>query len=205
MTDSTEIDSAVSGNTATLSHYTTAMHRDIEKVLIPRGAIARRVEALAIEIMNDIGGTASDGQLLLVPVLTGSLVFVADLVRHLPVKMRIGVVTASSYPGASTTSTGTVEMGPLPPDMTGCDVLIVDDILDSGRTITRIRGEIEASAPNSVRACVMLRKKIPAAMATKCEYVGFDIEDEFAVGYGLDYDGYYRNLPDVCALRVPTS
>jgi len=80
-------------------------------------------------------------------------------------------------------------------------VLIVDDILDSGRTITRIRSEIEARRPKSVRACVLLRKTIPSAMNTPCEYVGFDIPDAFVVGYGLDYDNYYRNLPDIGTLK----
>jgi hypoxanthine phosphoribosyltransferase len=80
-------------------------------------------------------------------------------------------------------------------------VLIVDDILDSGSTIRLVRQEIERRQPLSVRACVLLRKTIPSALATPCEYVGFDIPDEFVVGYGLDYDHYYRNLPDIGTLK----
>ena len=76
-------------------------------------------------------------------------------------------------------------------------VLLVDDILDSGKTLTRIRAELEKLQPKSIQSCVLLRKKIDSAMHVPCEYVGFDIEDEFVVGYGLDYDGYYRNLPDI--------
>ena len=76
-------------------------------------------------------------------------------------------------------------------------VLLVDDILDSGNTLTRIRSELETMQPKSIQSCVLLRKKIASAMAVPCEYVGFDIEDEFVVGYGLDYDGYYRNFPDI--------
>ena len=80
-------------------------------------------------------------------------------------------------------------------------MLIVDDILDSGGTIRRVREEIESRNPKSVRTCVLLRKKIETAMETPCDYVGFDIENEFVVGYGLDFDDYYRNLPDIGVLK----
>jgi len=89
----------------------------------------------------------------------------------------------------------------MPEDFAGKHVLIVDDILDSGSTIRRIREQIAERGPKSVRACVLLRKKLVSAMDTPCEYVGFDIPPEFVVGYGLDYDNYYRNLPDIVTLK----
>ena len=91
--------------------------------------------------------------------------------------------------------------GVKPETLAGKHVLIVDDILDSGTTIRRIRGEIEQCAPKEVKACVLLRKTIPSALQTPCEFVGFDIPDVFVVGYGLDYDDYYRNLPDIGVLK----
>ena len=87
----------------------------------------------------------------------------------------------------------------------GKHVLIVDDILDSGETIRVIRDELQQRGPKSIRACVLLRKQRPSALETPCEYVGFDIPDEFVVGYGLDYQSYYRNLPDVCTIKGDAS
>lgn len=142
-----------------------------------------------------------DGEIVLVPILTGSIIFVADLMRCLPNKIRIGVVTATSYPGKSTTSQGAALASELPDDLEGKHVLVVDDILDSGNTIRLVREEIARRNPLSVRVCVLLRKQRPVAMDTPCEYVGFDIPDEFVVGYGLDYDDYYRNLPDIGTLK----
>jgi hypoxanthine phosphoribosyltransferase len=179
---------------------------DIDRILIDRTRIAARIREMGAQIRNDyeavLRQSGGAGEIVLVPVLTGSIIFVADLMRELPHKVRISVLGASSYPGASTASTGTVTLtGGLPDDMSGKHVLIVDDILDSGRTIRRIREEIQRRHPRSVRACVLLRKTVPAAMSTPCEYVGFDIPDEFVVGYGLDYDNFYRNLPDIGTLK----
>jgi hypoxanthine phosphoribosyltransferase len=176
---------------------------DIDRILISREQIAKRIRELGAEIqrdLDDLGRSAGEGDIVIVPVLTGSIIFVADLMRELPSKVRINVVAASSYPGKATTTKG-VQMGSMPDDLAGKHVLIVDDILDSGSTIRAIRKEIGAKHPRSLRCCVLLRKRIPSAMETPCEYVGFDIADEFVVGYGLDYDNYYRNLPDVGTLK----
>jgi len=174
---------------------------DIDRVLITRGAISARIAELGREIQRDLAGLGADAEVVLVPILTGSIIFIADLMRQLPNKIRISVVTASSYPGASTASKGAQLVGSLPQDLENKHVLIVDDILDSGSTIRLIREEVLRRNPRSVRTCVLLRKALPAARATPCEYVGFDIPDEFVVGYGLDYDNYYRNLPEVCTLK----
>jgi len=182
------------------------LHRvqaDIEKILIGREQIAQRIKELGAAIRRDLDDWSRDGEVVLVPVLTGSIIFVADLMRELPNKIRISVIAASSYPGRSTQSKGAQIAGSLPgeDEIAGKHVLIVDDILDSGSTIRLIRAELQKRNPKSVRACVLLRKTIPSALETPCEYVGFDIPDEFVVGYGLDYDNFYRNLPDVGTLK----
>jgi hypoxanthine phosphoribosyltransferase len=175
---------------------------DIERILIDRQRIAQRIREMGAQIRHDYQGMTGEAEIVLVPVLTGSIIFVADLMRELPNKVRISVIGATSYPGKATASTGEVMLtGDLPHDLAGKHALIVDDILDSGRTIRTMREEIARRHPQSVRACVLLRKSIPSAMATPCEYVGFDIPDAFVVGYGLDYDNYYRNLPDIGTLK----
>lgn len=171
------------------------MIQDIDQILIARGAISDRVRELGEAItknLEDVG----EHEIALVAVMTGSLIFVADLMRHLPMKIQIQLMTASSYIGKSTKSNNDPMLGKLP-EVKDMHVLLVDDILDSGKTLTRIRTELEQLQPRSIQSCVLLRKKLDSAMHVPCEYVGFDIEDEFVVGYGLDYDGYYRNLPDI--------
>lgn len=174
---------------------------DIDRILISREQIARRISELGEQIAHDLDALGPGAEIVLIPILTGSIIFVADLIRELPQKVRLDVVTVSSYPGRATTTHGATLSGILPEDVAGKHVLIVDDILDSGKTIRLMREELMKRNPLSVRACVLLRKQIESAMNTPCEYVGFDIPDEFVVGYGLDYDHYYRNLPEVGCLR----
>lgn len=176
------------------------VHADIQKVLIPRERIATRVAELSRQIAADYAA-ADGGEIVLVPILTGSMIFVADLVRQLPLKLRIEVVIASSYPGTATRSQGAQIVGSLPGALEGKHVLIVDDILDTGRTIALIRDELTRRRPRSLRTCVLLRKLRSAPPAVACEYIGFDIPDEFVVGYGLDHGNYYRNLPDIATLK----
>jgi hypoxanthine phosphoribosyltransferase len=189
---------AVMHDAATGAH--ARLHDDIERVLVPAAAIAERVRALAQTLGEDYAH--ADGRLTVVPVMTGSLLFAADLVRALPQRrMRIQLTTVSSYGGKATATRGSAIVGALPKHLEGHHVLIVDDILDSGGTLRLLRSEFESRGAASVRACVLLRKKIESALSTPCEYVGFDIGDEFVVGYGLDYDDLYRNLPYVGTLR----
>ena len=179
------------------------MRQDLERVLLTRDEIAARIEELGRSIVKDLGSVSESDGIVLVPIMTGSITFIADLMRQLPLRVRIGLITASSYAGTSMESSGDVVLSDaqFPVELEGRHVLIVDDILDSGGTIRRVRSEIEARSPRSVRTCVLLRKKITSALETPCEYVGFDIENEFVVGYGLDFDDYYRNLPDIGVLR----
>ncbi len=180
------------------------MERDLERILVTREEIAARVEELARDISADLErlNHAEGGEVVIVAVLTGSIIFIADLIRRLPQKLRISVITVSSYPGRTTQPQGATLRGSLPDELSGKHVLIVDDILDSGRTLALLRSEIEQRRPRSVRTCVLLRKEKVREPECPCEYVGFDIPDAFVVGYGLDHDDYYRNLPDIGVLRV---
>ena len=178
------------------------------RTLISRDPIAAPIEEMGRKITADLrasmDGRASDEpHLMLVPILTGSMVFTADLIRHIPVKMSIKPVTIRSYHGTATSSQGATISGDVPTDLAGKHVLVVDDILDSGRTLGLIRRLFAAQRPASLRIAVLLRKDEATGRReehVEVEYVGFDIGDEFVIGYGLDYDGYYRNLPDIGVL-----
>lgn len=176
---------------------------DIERILIDRVAIARRVAEMGGQIASDLEADSGADRLVVVPVLTGALVFAADLVRNLPMRLRLELIQASSYPGAATTSQGvTLGSGPTGA-LAGAHVLIVDDIFDSGRTLAAVTDLVRAVKPASVRTAVLLRKDVRPAVEMRPDYVGFDVPDAFVVGYGLDYDGWYRNLPNIAVLRTP--
>ena len=178
------------------------MHSQIDRILIDRDDIADRVDQLAEAIMADLAAYADKGELVVVPIMTGSLLFVADLVRRLPVPFPIRPVGVSAYAGATTTSTSATLLGSMPEDLQGRTVLLVDDILDSGRTLDLLQRELKQAGAAQVRTCVLLRKEVERAAQPTCDYIGFDVPDVFVVGYGLDYDGLYRNLPDIGVLRV---
>ncbi len=173
------------------------LYRNIARVVVTREEIDRRVRELGQAI-----AAAPTEELTIIAVLTGALIFLADLIRRIPLPLRIEVVSIRSYPGTATRSQGPQLLSDLPLDLAGRDVLLLDDILDSGRTLDRLRGEIEALRPRSLRTCVLLRKDRPDLPdRTEADFVGFDVPDEFLVGYGLDYDNCYRNLPEICVLR----
>lgn len=183
------------------------MNDDIDQVLIGRDDLDRRVTEVARQIAGDIGVAASGvgaAEITIVPILTGSIIFVSDLIRKLPLPMQIHLVSVSAYPGRSTRSRGArirSQLTSLPEDLADAHVLVVDDILDTGGTLGIVRDLVLRSRPRSLRTCVLLRKRRPAAMAFPVDYVCFDIPDVFVVGCGLDYNGYYRNLPDIVTLR----
>jgi hypoxanthine phosphoribosyltransferase len=178
------------------------VHSRIDRILIDRDDIADRVDQLAEAIMADLASQADKGHLVVIPIMTGSLLFVADLVRRLPIPFPIRPVGVSAYPGASTTSTSASLLGPVPEDLQDKTVLLVDDILDSGRTLDLLQRELKQAGAAQVRTCVLLRKETQRVVEPACDYIGFDVPDVFVVGYGLDYDGLYRNLPDIGVLRV---
>ncbi|RMH29694.1 MAG: hypoxanthine phosphoribosyltransferase [Planctomycetota bacterium] len=178
-------------------------------VLIGQREIASRIVDLARDLAGELRrdlaeeGASLDtpGRVVMIPVLSGSIIFFADLVRRLPVALATELVSVSSYRGATTESLGASLEGALPGNLAGKHVVIVDDILDSGRTLGLLRGRIGELGPASLRICVLLRKERPRDVPVEADLVGFDIPDVFVVGYGLDYDGHYRNLPDVRLLE----
>ncbi len=184
------------------------IYADVERTLISQAQIARRVMELARQITADHAaahaGQEEEVEITIVPILTGGMIFCSDLIRHIPIAMRIGLITVSSYPGQSVRTQGSTLLGQQLGDVTGRHVLLVDDILDSGGTINLVLPQIHRAGAATVRTCVLLRKDRPAARATPADYVGFEIPDEFVVGYGLDFNNYYRNLPDIVTL-TPTA
>ncbi len=175
------------------------MERDIARILIRREQIEARNRELAAEIAAQYDG--DDAGLTLVPILSGSIIFLADLIRLLPVKMKIALVQISTYPGGTTTPGDPHTVLELSGDVTDRHVLVVDDILDSGRTLRRVQAMIHARRPRSVRAVVLLRKPAKAPPDVPVDFVGFDIDDLFVVGYGLDFNDHYRNYPHVAVLH----
>lgn len=172
---------------------------DIDRVLIPRDRIAQRVAELAVDIAGHY--QHQEAGLTLVPILSGSLIFLADLIRQLPMKMKIGLMTVSSYTGASTKGRPAVVLKDLTLDIEGQNVLVIDDILDTGNTLRLVIRELATRCPNTLKSCVLLRKPAKAPPDLNPDFVGFDIEDAFVVGYGLDYDNHYRNYPDIGILK----
>jgi hypoxanthine phosphoribosyltransferase len=177
------------------------MVNDIDRVLVTRQQIAQRVRELAAQITADHTTAEGETEITLIPILTGAMVFCADLMRHMPVRMRIGLMTVSSYPGQSLRTQGSSVLGSQLADIRGRHVLLLDDILDSGGTLRLVVPLLNEMGPASVKVCVLLRKDRPTAMETPADYVGFEIPDEFVVGYGLDFGDYYRNLPDIVTLK----
>jgi hypoxanthine phosphoribosyltransferase len=178
------------------------MEPSVERVLITHASIAQRVRELAAEITADHSppALAGEAEVTIVPVLTGAMIFCADLIRHLPMRMKIGLLTVSSYPGARVTTKGSTVLSEQLGHIKGRHVLLIDDILDTGGTVGIVRELVQRQEPASLKVCVFLRKSTEGARRTPVDYVGFDIPDEFVVGYGLDYDDYYRNLPDIVTL-----
>jgi hypoxanthine phosphoribosyltransferase len=173
------------------------MIQDIQRILLDRHTIQTRIAQMARDIAAVYGPT----EFTLMPLLTGSIIFVADLVRHMPVRMRIDVLAVSSYRGRTTSSHAPRVLYPSEIDVAGKHILVIDDILDSGRTLKTVHDLLIQQNVASVRTCVLVRKKIAQAQHITADFIGFDIPDEFVVGYGLDYDNYYRNLPDIAILH----
>ncbi len=174
------------------------MKDDIVRILISDSRIKARVSELGRE-MADIYDSKSG--LTIVAILNGALIFLADLMREIPLKMRISLMTVSSYPDASVESRGPKLIAGLGDEVRDRHVLLVDDILDTGNTLRFVQREILDRGPASLRTCVLLRKTAKAPSDVKADFVGFDIEDEFVVGYGLDYNNLYRNYPHIGVLR----
>ena len=166
-------------------------------MLVAEKEIAARVAELGRAIARDY----ADGALVLVGVLQGAIPFIADLMRALPIDVTVDFLRASSY-GGGTTSSGAVRLvADLSVDVADRHVLVVDDIVDTGHTLAALKRTLEARRPRSVKTCVLLDKTGRRETEVQIDYVGFTIPNVFVVGYGLDYDGLYRNLPHVATLE----
>jgi hypoxanthine phosphoribosyltransferase len=170
--------------------------KEVERILISQEQIARRVKILAREIERDFRGRET----VVVSLLSGTVMFLADLIRHLNLPLRLDFIGVSSY-GAGTESGDLVFTKELRLDVRGRDVLLVDDILDTGKTMIRVLPKLRALKPRRIKVCVLLDKPSRRIEKVKADYIGFSVPDFFVVGYGLDFAERYRNLPFVGVLH----
>ena len=172
------------------------MANDLKSVLLTREEIAQKVRQIGREINADYRGE----EIIVACVLRGGFVFCADLVRELSMPMTIEFLVASSY-GAQSQSSGNVQIKKdFETDISGKHVLLVEDIVDSGLTLSRLKEMLMVRQPASLKICTLLNNPARRKVELVADYCGFDIPDEFVVGYGLDYAGHYRNLKDICIL-----
>ncbi len=170
--------------------------RDIARVLISERRIARRVGELSEEIQRDFAGR----EMVVVSLLNGTVMFLADLMRRLTLPMRMDFIGVSSY-GPGITPGELVFTKELRLDVRGRDVLLVDDILDTGRTLSKVLAKLRALKPRRIKICVLLDKKARRVEPVRADYVGFEILDYFVVGYGMDFAESHRNLPFIGVLK----
>ena len=176
------------------------MHKDVEKIFVSEEDIDRITTEIAAQIDKDYAG--DDKRLLLVCILKGSLMFMSDLMKKITVPVEIDCMKVSSY-GAGTVSAGSVNiiLDLLRPDLPECDILIIEDIIDSGTTLSYLTKYLKNKGAKSVRTCTLLDKPSRRKVDFTPDYMGLEIPDEFVVGYGLDYAEKYRALPYVGVLK----
>ena len=173
------------------------MREDMKSILLTGDQIQARVRELGAQITKDYADEAP----LMVCILKGSVVFFADLIRAVDLKLHIEFMTASSY-GSATVSSGEVKVvSDLDQKIRDRHVILVEDIIDSGRTIAFIKNDMLKKGVKSLKVCALLDKPERRVADVTADYVGFTIPDEFAVGYGLDFDQLYRNFPDIGVLK----
>ena len=175
------------------------MQSDLKRVLYREAEIAARLDELAAQITSDYSGK----ELTVLAILNGSLIFMADLLRRIPLPLQLDCLRVKSYHGG-TVSSGRVQFDRESlPLVQARHVLLLDDILDSGNTLDAVVETIRLEGrPLSLKSCVLLRKTKKRSLSIEADYVGFEIEDEFVVGYGLDYQERYRNLPLIGVLNI---
>ena len=180
-----------------LNRETSKLYDDLERVLLGREEIAARVAELGAEITRDYAGKTP----LCVGILKGATPFYCDLIRCIDLKLTMDFMATSSY-GSATKSSGVVRLlKDLDHDILGRDVVIIEDIVDSGVTLQYLKENLKGRGAASIKICTMLDKPARRRVDLKPDYCGFVIEDAFVVGYGLDYDEVYRNLPDIGVLK----
>ena len=173
------------------------MNKDIEKILVTEEELAEITKKLGEQITRDYAGK----KLLIVGVLKGSIYFLTDLSRHIDLPCQIDFIQASSY-GSSTVSSGVIKITKdIAEDLTGFDVLLVEDILDTGKTLKHIHDMLIKRNPESIAVITLLDKPSRREADIHADYVGVDVPNAFVVGYVLDYDQFYRNLPYIGILK----
>ena len=173
------------------------MHKDVERILYSEEEIKKAVKAVGTEITADYSGKSP----LLVGILKGSVVFMSDLMREIKLSCDIDFMVAKSYGNAAVSSGNVKILKDLDTDVTGRDIIIIEDILDSARTLYSVKAYLMQKNPASLKICTLLDKKVERAFDLKADYKCFDIENEFVVGYGLDYAEKYRNLSYIGVLK----
>jgi len=173
------------------------MHPDIDHMVLTEDEIAERVGELGAQISDDYAGES----VLLIAVLRGAALFIADLARAMTVPVEIDFMAVSSY-GSSTKSSGVVRIiKDLDEGIEGRHVIVVEDIIDTGLTLKYLLRNLASRGPKSLEVATLLSKEGKQRVPISCKYVGFDVPDEFVVGYGLDYAEHYRNLPYIGVLK----
>ncbi|MFK7909186.1 MAG: hypoxanthine phosphoribosyltransferase [Akkermansiaceae bacterium] len=173
------------------------MHNDIEKILIDEDVIQKRLDVLAEKVTAEFDGKT----IVVVALLKGAILFMADLLRRVPLTMEIECLNVASYHGGTESSGAVSFLDRTMPDVSGKSILLLDDILDTGRTLDAVMKKLDEQGASEVKTCVLLTKDIERDFALEADFSGFTIGDEFVVGYGLDYQGKYRNLPYVGILK----
>jgi hypoxanthine phosphoribosyltransferase len=179
------------------SKKSALLHPDIAEVLLTEEQIRQRIKTIAQEIKAAYG----DGDFTIISLINGAVMFTADLMREIDNPVRLDCIRVSSY-GMKTKSIGTPQViHSLTLDIAKRDVIIIDDILDTGKTLKLVRDLVSELNPASVRTCVLLDKKARREVDIEADFVGFEIPDKFVVGYGLDFAERYRNLPGIGVLK----
>ncbi|HHT9119676.1 MAG TPA: hypoxanthine phosphoribosyltransferase [Candidatus Hypogeohydataceae bacterium YC41] len=174
------------------------MQEDIDKIIITAEEIGKKVEDISQKLSTDYKGK----DLTVVAILNGSLVFLSDLIRQLPLSMRLDTIGADTYGAQTFPRTDPRLLNSLKVDVQGRDVLIIDDIIDTGKTLQKVLEDINKYKPRSIKTCVLLNRSDRRQVELEPDYFGFKIGNEFVVGYGLDFNNQYRNLPFIAALKA---
>lgn len=173
------------------------IYNDIEEVLIPQDVLQKRIEELGAQITKDLEGE----EVVVIGVLKGCVVFLSDIFRQLDMKCDLDFMVCSSYENATESSGNVKIIKDINVDVKNKVVLVVEDIIDSGRTMHNLKEIFKVRQCKDFKICTLLDKKDRRAVEIEADYIGFDVPNKFVVGYGLDYAGKYRNIPEVCVLK----
>ena len=170
---------------------------DIDQIIVSEAAIQTRL----IDLGKEINEAYAERDVVIIAIINGAIIFVADLIRQLSISMKLDCIRIASYRDDDKSMQKPEIIDKIRVDLKGLDVLILDDILDSGRTLSHVTQIVNAMQPASLKTCVLLDKKTPRSVDFEADFVGFRIPDEFVVGYGLDFAERYRQLPCIGVLR----